>query len=174
MSRWLRWGLCGGLLIYGVLPAGAAAQHSPPLPTPQETPVVLGQRPEPGGLPASRLLARALGLTPEQVRRMQEVRRQESPAIQSAGRKVAVCRRRLNDAIYGLETSEALVEQRARELAAAEADLIQLRARLQYRIRTVLTDEQLRVFNELRTEPPQDVPRRGMRRPGRLDQPPTP
>lgn len=175
MRRWLRRGLCGGGLWCAVWWGTVAAQQpAPPLP-PDDPDTVLQRRGAefPAALYESRLLARVLGLTPDQTRRMQEVRRREGPAMQAARRRVADCRRRLNDAIYGVETNEALVEERARELAAAEAELTQLRARLQYRIRTVLTDEQLRTLNELRADPPESPPRRGPERPGRPGRRPT-
>ncbi len=173
MPCWLPWGMFGGLLFWGMLlfggmPDGTAFAQQPPPRMPGDDLEAAPLRP--AEMPAtalyeSRLLARALRLTPEQARRMQEIRRQEGPAMQSARRQVMAYRRRLNDAIYGEETSEALVEQRARELAAAETELTQLRARLQYRIRAVLTPEQVRVFNELRADPRGTLERRGPERP---------
>lgn len=171
----MRWGVCGGWLCCAVWSGAAAAQQPPPLPPDEPDVAPPGQETAlPTALYESRLLARVLGLTPEQTRRMQEVRRRAGPAMQAARRKVAECRRRLNDAVYGVETSEALVEERARELAAAEAELTQLRARMQYRIRMVLTDEQLRTLNELRAEPPESFPRRRPERFGRPGRRPAP
>jgi Spy/CpxP family protein refolding chaperone len=106
---------------------------------------------------------------------MHEVRRQEMPALNAARREVFRRRQALTEAIYSVETSESLVEQCARDLAAAEANLIQLRARMQYRIRMVLTPDQVRILNELRADPgtfqPRAPERPGQRQPGR---PPTP
>jgi Spy/CpxP family protein refolding chaperone len=106
---------------------------------------------------------------------MQEVRRQEGPTLNAARREVFRRRQALTEAIYSVETSESLVEQCARDLAAAEANLIQLRARMQYRIRMVLTPDQVRILNELRADPgtfqPRAPERPGQRQPGR---PPTP
>ncbi|MCS7079970.1 MAG: periplasmic heavy metal sensor [Chloracidobacterium sp.] len=176
MPQRLRLGVFGGFLLYGVLVGTAVAQQPSPPPPPDDPDAALLRQETalPAALYESRLLARALGLTPDQVRRMQEVRRQEGPAMQAARRKVVACRRLLNDAIYGEETSDALVDQRARELAAAEAELTQLRARMQYRIRAVLTVEQLRTLNELRAEPREDFLRRRPERPGRPIRRPTP
>ncbi|OYT71939.1 MAG: hypothetical protein CFK52_06795 [Chloracidobacterium sp. CP2_5A] len=170
--------MCGGLLFWGISGgAGFAQQPARPMPADDPNVAILRQGAElPAALYESRLLARALQLTPDQMRRMREVRRQEAMAMQAARRKVADCRRLLNDAIYGEETSESIVEQRARELAAAEADLTQLRARMQYRVRAILTAEQVRAFNELRADPRRTLERRQTERaaPGQPALPPTP
>lgn len=165
MPYWLRLGMCGrlllGLLCSGLLSQASLAQQNRPAPTDEPDVSMLRQGAElPAALYESRLLVRALGLTPEQMRRMQDVRRQTGPEMNLARREVFQRRRALNEAIYGEEASEQEVEQRARALADAEATLIQLRARMQYRIRTLLTPEQLRILNELRTAPPGALQRR--------------
>ncbi len=165
-SLW--WGVVGGVLM--------AQQPSRPLPEPDADVAILRQGAElPAALYESRLLVRVLGLTPEQRREMQEVRRQEGPALNAARREVFRRRQALTEAIYSVETSGSSVEQCARELAEAEANLIQLRARMQYRIRMVLTPDQVRILNELRADPgtfqPRGPERPGQRPPGR---PPTP
>lgn len=165
-SLWF--GVAGGLLV--------AQQPSRPMPEPDAEAVLLRQGGElPAAIYESRLLVRVLGLTPEQRRQMREIRRQEGPALNAARRAVFQCRQALTEAIYGVETSESLVEQRARDLAAAEAELTQLRARMQYHIRTVLTSDQVRILNELRADPgtlqPRTLERPGQRQPGR---PPAP
>lgn len=165
-NLWL--GVIGGTLV--------AQQPSRPMPEPDADAAIVRQGAElPAALYESRLLVRVLGLTPEQRRQMQEVRRQEGPTLNAARREVFRRRQALTEAIYSVETSESLVEQCARDLAAAEANLIQLRARMQYRIRMVLTPDQVRILNELRVDPGTFRPR-APERPGQglPDRPPTP
>jgi len=165
-NLWL--GVIGGTLV--------AQQPSRPMPEPDADAAIVRQGAElPAAFYESRLLVRVLGLTPEQRRQMQEVRRQEGPTLNAARREVFRRRQALTEAIYSVETSESLVEQCARELAEAEANLTRLRARMQYRIRMVLTPDQVRILNELRADPGTFQPH-APERPGQglPDRPPTP
>jgi Spy/CpxP family protein refolding chaperone len=65
-------------------------------------------------------------------------------------RRLNAARRALDEAIYADEVSEALVEERARELSQAQAALVRLRAQTELRVRRVLTAEQLQAFRDLR------------------------
>ncbi|MGQ9898402.1 MAG: Spy/CpxP family protein refolding chaperone [Acidobacteriota bacterium] len=177
MSRWLPTGMFCQLLFSGLwfgLAGGVlVAQQAPrPMPEPDTDVALWRQRRElPADLYESRLLIRVLGLMPEQRRQIQEIRRQEGPTLNAARREVLRRRQALTEALYGTESSESLVEQCARDLASAEANLTQLRARMQYRIRMVLTPDQVRILNELRAEPKTPQPltpeRPGQRHPGR-------
>lgn len=138
------------LALTAALPPAAGAQEAP-APEQSET----GRRP-----PRHRpdLLAR-LNLTPEQLARLREIRRQSETEARALGRRVRLARRALDEAIYADAFDERLVEERARELAAAQAALVNLRAQTELRVRRVLTPEQLQTFRDLR----QRARRRGPR-----------
>ncbi|HZI20642.1 MAG TPA: Spy/CpxP family protein refolding chaperone [Pyrinomonadaceae bacterium] len=97
-------------------------------------------------------LLRSLGLTPEQRQRLREIRRQSEPEVRALNRRVGLARRALNEAVYAETLDERMVEERAGELAAAQAALVRLRALNEVRVRQVLTPEQLRTFRELRRQ----------------------
>jgi Spy/CpxP family protein refolding chaperone len=95
-------------------------------------------------------LMQRLNLTPEQRRQLQEIRTQGEPETRELTRRVRLARRALDEAIYSDAAEESLVEQRARELAAAHAALLRLRAATELKVRRVLTPEQLQTFRDLR------------------------
>ncbi len=97
-------------------------------------------------------LMKRLNLTPEQRVSLREIRRQSEPEARELTRRVRQARRALDEAIYADTLDEALVEQRARELSAAQAALTGLRASTELKVRRVLTAEQLRLFRDLRRQ----------------------
>jgi Spy/CpxP family protein refolding chaperone len=97
-------------------------------------------------------LVQRLNLTPEQRRQLREIRAEGEPEARELTRRVRLARRSLDEAIYSDAVEEPLVEQRARELAAAQAALMRLRAATELKVRRVLTAEQLRTFRELRRQ----------------------
>lgn len=106
------------------------------------------RRPERDGV---NLLMR-LNLTPEQLQQLREIRRQSEPEARALGRRLNLARRALDDAIYADALNEAVFEERAREVAAAQAALVRLRALTELRVRRVLTPEQLQAFRGLRQQ----------------------
>lgn len=122
--------------------AGAQEQNEPQAPqqaTPQN--------------PARALnLMQRLNLSREQRQQLREIRRQSEPEQRDLARRLRLARRALDEAIYGDAADEALVEQRARELAVSQSLLAHHRALTELKIRRVLTDEQLRLFRNLRQE----------------------
>lgn len=97
-------------------------------------------------------LVRRLSLTPEQRRQLREIRRQGEPETRELTRRVRLARRALDEAIYSDVVEEPLVERRARELSAAQAALVRLRATTELKVRRLLTPEQLKTFRELRRQ----------------------
>src|SRR5829696_4398162 len=132
-------------VIYGLalllfpLSATAAAQEQEETEAPpqQATP----RRPAPG----VNLMER-LNLSREQRQQLREIRRQSEAELRAHTRRVRLARRALDEAIYADVVDEALVEQRARELSAAQSALVRLRAATELKVRRILTDEQLRLF----------------------------
>ena len=136
---------CFGLaLLLSPLYAPAVAQgQDEPEARPQATP----------RRPARALnLMQRLNLSPEQRLRLREIRRQSEPEVRAHTRRVRLARRALDEAIYADSADEALVEQRSRELSAAQSALVRLRAATELKVRGVLTDEQLRLFRDLRRQ----------------------
>lgn len=95
-------------------------------------------------------LMQRLNLTREQRQRLREIRQQSEPETRAQARRVRLARRALDEAIYADSVDEGLVEQRSRELSAAQSALVRLRASTELKVRRVLTDEQLRLFRDLR------------------------
>ncbi|HEX8499580.1 MAG TPA: Spy/CpxP family protein refolding chaperone [Pyrinomonadaceae bacterium] len=120
----------------------------------QNAPQAAGQaaRPQRPGRPGAAPLMRRLNLTPEQRQRLQEIRTQGEPEARELTRRVRLARRALDEAIYSDAAEESLVEQRARELAAAQAAAVRHRAATELKVRRVLTPEQLQTFRELRRQ----------------------
>ena len=91
-----------------------------------------------------------LNLTPDQVSKIREIRRANRLEWQAARQRVRQARRALDQAIYSDDASEALIEQRAREVAEAQAAEVRLRALTELGIRRILTPEQLNIFRTVR------------------------
>lgn len=102
-------------------------------------------------------LKERLGLTPEQLQQIREIRSQHEPEARALGRRVVQARRVLDEAIHSDEADEALIEQRAKELAEAQGEATRLRARVEWRIRRVLTREQLNTLRVIRQQAQRDL-----------------
>lgn len=94
----------------------------------------------------------ALGLTPDQVAKIRAIRQQNRVEWQTARQRLNQAQRALDEAIYSDDASEALVEQRTREVAEAQANEVRLRARTELGIRRVLTPQQLDTFRTIRQQ----------------------
>ena len=143
----LRLALC--VLILFSAARQALAQGDDDLPRQQEEE---GQTRRPRGGDDGAGLLRRLNLTPEQVGRIREIRRQSEPEGRALVRRINQSRRALNEAIYSGRADDALVRERARELAEAQAAATRMRAQVELSIRRVLTDEQLARFREMRQQ----------------------
>jgi Spy/CpxP family protein refolding chaperone len=94
----------------------------------------------------------ALNLTSDQMAKIRAIREQNKVEGQSVRRRVNQAQRALDQAIYSDNVSEAEVDQRARELAEAQAAEVRMRATTELNIRRVLTPEQLNTFRTIRQE----------------------
>jgi Spy/CpxP family protein refolding chaperone len=94
----------------------------------------------------------ALNLTPDQVGRIRSILQEKKFERQSTGQRLRQAQRALDEAIYSDNATEAVIEQRAREVAEAQAAQIRLRAMTELNIRRVLTPEQLGTFRRIRQE----------------------
>jgi Spy/CpxP family protein refolding chaperone len=95
-------------------------------------------------------LMQRLNLSREQRQQLREIRRESEAEMRAHTRRVRLARRALDEAIYADAVDDALIEQRSRELSAAQSALVHLRAATELKIRRLLSDEQLRLFRNLR------------------------
>lgn len=157
VTRILRQALGIGALTVGLSVAasaqGAAMQNPPPEERPGQ-----GQNQRPGldaifrGFYESKLLIRALNLTPDQMGRIRVIQREHGPMLITAQRIIRQRRIALEDAVFNPNSDEATIEQLAKELAQAEGRALMIRTKMQFQIRQILTAEQLKTFNDLRNE----------------------
>ncbi|HEX8459075.1 MAG TPA: Spy/CpxP family protein refolding chaperone [Pyrinomonadaceae bacterium] len=97
-------------------------------------------------------LLRILNLTPQQRAQVAAIRRETEPQGRLLGARLRQARRALDEAIYAPNADESTVEERAREVAAAQAAVVRLRSLTELRIRRVLSPEQLDAFRRLQRE----------------------
>jgi Spy/CpxP family protein refolding chaperone len=100
---------------------------------------------------AAHLLAQ-LNLSPEQRAQLRAIRRTSAPEGQALAQRLQRARYALDAAIYADHTDEAVIEQRTREVAEAQAAVIRMRALTELRVRRVLTPTQLELFRQLRRQ----------------------
>src|SRR5947209_8154629 len=93
-----------------------------------------------------------LNLSQEQIGQMRAIQGESVPQARELTRRLNQARRALDEAIYSDTVDESLIEQRARDVAEAQAALVRLRAQTELRIRRVLTPEQLHTFRDLRQQ----------------------
>lgn len=135
-------------------------------------------QPVPGARRAARPragnLMRQLNLSRAQRIQLREIRRRREPEARELVRRVRLARRALDEAIYADAAEDSLVEQRAGELAAAQAALVRLRAATELKVRRLLTAEQLRAFRELRLRAQRQLMQRRRADPDAQDAPAEP
>lgn len=131
------------LLLLCFSAASIRAQVGGPTATPEEAERNAGNQGD--------ALGRVLGLTPEQLAKIRMIRQEHQEERRLAGERLRKAQHALDEAIYSDDNpNEAVIEERARELAAAQAATIRLRALTELSIRRVLTPEQLGILRTLR------------------------
>ncbi|HEX8706970.1 MAG TPA: Spy/CpxP family protein refolding chaperone [Pyrinomonadaceae bacterium] len=108
-----------------------------------------GEAPQEAGRPGADL-GGLLGLTPEQIARIQSIREQNKEERQALNQRLRRAQSALDEAIYSENADQAAVEQRARELSEAQAAATRMRALTELSIRRVLTPEQLATLQQIR------------------------
>ncbi|HEX8636230.1 MAG TPA: Spy/CpxP family protein refolding chaperone [Pyrinomonadaceae bacterium] len=98
-------------------------------------------------------LLRILNLTPEQRAQINAIRRETEPQGRLLGARLRAARRALDEAIYSANPGESFIEERVRELGAAQTAVVRLRSLTELRIRRVLTPAQLDAFRRLQRQP---------------------
>ncbi len=120
----------------------------------------------------ARGLLRILNLTPDQQAEIRRISAQSAGERRELQRRWQLARRALDEAIYSVTADEAIIELRAGEAAGVQAAIVRMRALTEYRIRRVLTPEQLQILRDLRARFP-NRPNR-MRSERRLRRAPSP
>lgn len=95
---------------------------------------------------------RQLNLTPEQREQIRTIRETNKVERAAIGVRVREANRALEEALDSDEPDEAMVEQRMRELGAAQSEAMRMRILTEVRIRRVLTREQLKILRGLRLQ----------------------
>ncbi|HEU5240156.1 MAG TPA: hypothetical protein VFU37_23680 [Pyrinomonadaceae bacterium] len=93
---------------------------------------------------------RPLNLTTDQIQRIRLINMELKDERQAANLKLRLAQRALTEAIESPNPNEALIEQRSREVAEAQANTIRLRSLTEARILQVLTPEQRVRLREMR------------------------
>jgi Spy/CpxP family protein refolding chaperone len=93
-----------------------------------------------------------LNLSPDQRAQIRAIRQQTDGEGRLLMQRIRQARRALDEAIYSGNADEAVVEERVRELVAAQAAAVRLRAFTEMKLRRVLTPEQLSVLRDLRQQ----------------------
>ncbi len=135
------------------LPVGQRGVNRPPFGIPQA-----GRNPN--QLRKQQLQQRvmqAIGLTPAQRLRIQEIRQSHDDDLISAGRRLRQARQALDRAIMSESYSEPEVRRATEALAAAQADKIRLDANVRAQVRGVLTSDQVQRFHQLQREMRRDM-----------------
>lgn len=119
-------------------------------------------------------LMRAIGLTPDQHARMQEIRRGHDDEVIAGGRRLRQARRSLDMAIMSERYDEATVRRATDELAAAQADKIRLDSKIRAEVRGVMTPDQVVRFHQLERQMRQEMRQRNLEQPEKETADPTP
>lgn len=83
-----------------------------------------------------------LNLSPDQIQKIRAINAELKDQRQTANQQLRLAQRALTEAIESPTTNEALIDQRSREVAQAQATTIRLRSLSEARILQVLTPEQ--------------------------------
>src|SRR6266446_4855252 len=134
-------GILAGLIFLALVPAtyGQATQQQPATPEAQQ-----------GGLAADPI--RQLNLTPEQREQIRSIREQNKAERAGINERVRESNRALETELDSDNPDEAIVEQRVRDVAAAQAAAMRMRILTEIRIRRVLTPEQRIILRSLQLQ----------------------
>ena len=97
-------------------------------------------------------MLRPLNITPDQELRIQGIYAEMAEERQAANRRLRLAHRALSEAIQSPTPNEALIEQRSKDVADAQATTIRLRSLTEARILQVLTQEQRIRLRQLRAQ----------------------
>ncbi len=114
-----------------------------------------GQPPPPGNqFNANRRpnLLEALGLSKEQVKQLRQLNVSLQPQLRQSEFNLREAKQSLDEAVYGDESSDAMIQERLQSFQTAQAEVAKIRTMMETSIRKVLTREQLFKFRQLRQQ----------------------
>lgn len=163
MLHRLKLGFCSiaVIMLAGLLALSVQAQDNLP---PQEPPNDGPNRPMPD-------LGRALGLNPDQLRQLWAINQRTAPEFRRARQRVQRAREELDIALYGDVIDESVVTAKIEELNQAQGEMERLRTIREFRIRQLLTPEQLIVLRRIRNNAAQRMNAERRTNPGDGNQP---
>lgn len=91
-----------------------------------------------------------LNLSPDQIRQIRLLNREQQPIIRAAKRRVHEAKQSLDEAIYADNADEAGIQTRLKELQTAQAELFKVVATTEYAVRKTLNPDQIVRFREVR------------------------
>jgi hypothetical protein len=94
----------------------------------------------------------ALGLTPDQRLRINEIHNSHQDEAIAVGQRLRQARQKLDRALWTENYNESQVKQFSEELAQAQADQIRLQVRVNSEIRRIINDDQIRRFRQKERE----------------------
>ncbi len=97
-------------------------------------------------------LIRQLNLTPEQREQIRAIREDKQPERAAINQQLRERNRALQEALDTDNPDEAVIEQRIRDLAAAQSSAMRIRILTELRIRRVLTVEQRNILKSLQQQ----------------------
>lgn len=108
------------------------------------------QEPQQGGAGGDPI--RQLNLTPEQREQIRSIREHNKDERAAINERLRDTNRALEEALNSENPDEAVVEQRVRDVAAAQAAAMRMRILTEIRIRRVLTPEQRNILRSLQQQ----------------------
>ena len=133
----------------GVLLVGSGSLRAQTPEPQQTTDVVQQQRRQMNQIEQ---MLRPLNITPDQEQRIQAIYAELAEERQGATRRLRLAHRALSEAIQSPSPDEALIEQRSKEVADAQATTIRLRSLTEARILQVLTQDQRVKLRQLQAQ----------------------
>jgi Spy/CpxP family protein refolding chaperone len=114
--------------------------------------IVRSQEPsqQPSQQPAQDDPIRQLNLTPEQRQKIRAITEDNRDERMRINRRLREAQSALEETLDADSPSDAAVEERIQDVAAAQAAQIRMRALTELKIRSVLSPEQLRIWREIR------------------------
>jgi Spy/CpxP family protein refolding chaperone len=139
-----------GIILTAMLWSVAAMSNATPAMAQQMPNGIQQTQAGPDGPPGDPI--RQLDLTSDQIAKIRSIREAAKDERFAINQRVRQAQLALDEAIEADNASEALVEQRARELAEAQAAVTRIRSITELRIRRVMTPEQLTKLRALRQQ----------------------
>ena len=120
-----------------------------------------GQPPEPDNPPPAQRpnLLEELNLSADQIQQMRRLNQERRPEIQAAQLRLREANRALDAAVYADVENESEIQNRMKEVQAAQAEMVKNRTIMERAIRRILTPQQLARFRELREQFMHNEPR---------------